>query len=561
VPRLEPLESRTVPYAATGNLWPHPQLITLSFQPDATDLGGQASNLLAAFNSAFGSASAWQVPILQAAQAWAQQANVNFTVVSDNGAPSGTGSYQQGDPNFGDVRIGGFDFRDNSILALAYLPPPVNNYSLAGDITFNTGQVFNVNGLDYDVYTVAVHELGHALGLDESDTSLADMYLYYQGVQSGLYADDIAGVQSIYGARVPDAYSGTTATDISSQIDPHGLTVLLTGLNIATTSTADYYKVTAPAGGTGSLALTVQSTGLSLLAPKVTVYDAGQHRIASATGNGYVGSTLSLNVAVTAGQTYYVRVTGADNSAFGTGAYGMTLNFGSGASPTIPAPNTQTANGSPLSGGGGVAERRGGGDAMAIAPGFEPRTTPGAAEPSAPGTTLPVRPAPGLSAPARAATPQAQAPGSPGAAVAVSPSASAGAAAAEAPPRPAASPVAVLRLLSEDEADAPMPEQQAPAAEWDASCDRAPIPAPEMIGACDACFRAVDEREEPAAGAAPRHDEAGARDETAEASRPAVAAALLVALGLPRDSRPEEADSRSRSLLSRWRLSRRYTSW
>jgi hypothetical protein len=50
---------------------------------------------------------------------------------------------------------------------------------------------------------------------------------------------------------------------------------------------------------------------------------------------------------------------GANTTAFGTGAYGLSLNFGTGDSPTIPLPNTQTANGTPLSGGGGVAEHTG----------------------------------------------------------------------------------------------------------------------------------------------------------------------------------------------------------
>src|SRR5205823_4497165 len=59
---------------------------------------------------------------------------------------------------------------------------------------------------------------------------------------------------------------------------------------------------------------------------------------------------------VVPGQVFYVKVTGADSTAFGTGAYALTLNFGAGSSPTVPLPNTQTANGSPLQGGGGQNE-------------------------------------------------------------------------------------------------------------------------------------------------------------------------------------------------------------
>ncbi len=140
---VESLEKRLTPYSVSGNAWPHSQLVTISFEPDGTSVNGHTSNLFATFNAKFGSAATWQNQFLKAAQQWAQQTNLNFAVIPDSGAASGSGSYQQGDSTFGDIRVGGYSF-GNSTLAQAYLPPSVNNYSIAGDIQFNTGQTFNI---------------------------------------------------------------------------------------------------------------------------------------------------------------------------------------------------------------------------------------------------------------------------------------------------------------------------------------------------------------------------------------------------------------------------------
>src|SRR5262249_43161043 len=106
-PQLEALECRTVPYAVSGGMWPNPQLVTLSFQPDGTNLGGPTSNMFSVFNGWFLKTSNWENPILKAAQTWAEYANINFSVVSDNGTGLGGGLFQQGDPGMGDIRFGG----------------------------------------------------------------------------------------------------------------------------------------------------------------------------------------------------------------------------------------------------------------------------------------------------------------------------------------------------------------------------------------------------------------------------------------------------------------------
>jgi hypothetical protein len=367
---VESLESRVVPYAISGNLWPHPELVTISFVPDGTIVGTNGanyvySNLFAKMNARFGSPAVWQAQILRAAQSWAAQTNINFDIVSDNGTTIGQGAYQQGDPGMGDIRISGYQFTP-SILAMTASPPAANNYSIAGDVQFNTAINWNINAT-YDLFTVAAHEMGHALGLNHSTTNTAVMYASYNGVKSALTSDDVAGVRAIYSSGNPRAGeigandTVATATDLSASIDPGTLTALVTSVDVTSTADVDYYTFVAPSSSASSLTVTVQSAGLSLLTPSVTLYAGdGSTVLASAADAGHLGgNTLTLNYSGTiANQAFYVKVTGADSTAFSTGAYGLTLNMGTGPAPTVPLPSTQTANGSPLHSGGGQPETR-----------------------------------------------------------------------------------------------------------------------------------------------------------------------------------------------------------
>jgi hypothetical protein len=127
-----------MPYATTGNVWPRPERVTLSFMPDGANLGGPGSNLFAKFNAAFGSTTAWQSVVLKAAQVWAQQTNLNFSLVADNGSASGSGNYQQGDAAMGDIRFGGFAFGNSSLLGLGYMPPSLSTPARSSRSTATT---------------------------------------------------------------------------------------------------------------------------------------------------------------------------------------------------------------------------------------------------------------------------------------------------------------------------------------------------------------------------------------------------------------------------------------
>jgi len=68
---------------------------------------------------------------------------------------------------------------------------------IENDIVFNDAQPWSISGADYDVETVALHEMGHVVGLGHSGTGI--MQAYYGGIQRSIDADARAGFYALYG--------------------------------------------------------------------------------------------------------------------------------------------------------------------------------------------------------------------------------------------------------------------------------------------------------------------------------------------------------------------------
>ena len=360
---MEGLEDRMLLYATLGDSWTYPARVTFSFVPDGTNVGGLPSNLFATLNAQAATAT-WELAFLKAASYWSSAAHLNMAMVSDNGADISTSGDQQGDPRFGDIRISMVNEGNNGVLASTFLPPPSNGGTVAGDIVFNSYYTFHLNS-DYDVQTVALHELGHALGLAHSSVAGAAMGPYYSGLIQAPTADDTAGMAAVYGAFPSDTDTNKTsgtATDITSLLNGNHQ-VAISNLSMAGPTDLDWFKVTVPVGTSGTMVVTMQGGGLSMVNPRIAVYNSALKGLAQSFSTTNLGGNASVTInGVTAGQVYYFRATPATAPGL-YGAYALLVNLGNVAQAQV-APPVTTVAAQPDGGGGSLGQLAG--DARAV---------------------------------------------------------------------------------------------------------------------------------------------------------------------------------------------------
>jgi hypothetical protein len=137
------------------------------------------------------------------------------------------------------------------VLAHTFYPAPPNPEPIAGDMHFDDAESWRI-GANVDLFSVSLHELGHALGLGHSDNPNDVMYPYYKIVTT-LGAGDAAAALTLYAAQ--DLPAPTNPPN------PPPLTLTVT-VPPSTTSASAINMSGSASGGSGTIAVT-WSTGFA----------------------------------------------------------------------------------------------------------------------------------------------------------------------------------------------------------------------------------------------------------------------------------------------------------
>ncbi len=154
-----------------------------------------------------------ETAIKQAMAQWAQVAQLTWVQGTNPNASQTVNiffaTYAHGD---------GYPFTGpTGVLAHTFYPAPPNPEPIAGDMHINDSYTWEI-GANMDVFSVALHELGHSLGLGHSDDPSDVMYPYYKIVTT-LNSGDIAAVQTLYATGAAES-APSASTQPSSTSAP-----------------------------------------------------------------------------------------------------------------------------------------------------------------------------------------------------------------------------------------------------------------------------------------------------------------------------------------------------
>ena len=156
---------------------------------------------------------------------WAAYAPLHFVELPDSGPSPSDQSYPPaGSPQ---IRIG---HHPSAVAAHAFFPDAADG--LGGDVHFDSGGAWNLQGGPWNFLEAVAHELGHSLGLEHELDRPAVMNPFYPqqrfaGLGTGfLYPADVEQLRSFYGA------GRGSVTALEPTPEPGSLLLAATGIAI-----------------------------------------------------------------------------------------------------------------------------------------------------------------------------------------------------------------------------------------------------------------------------------------------------------------------------------------
>jgi hypothetical protein len=295
-----------------------------------------------------------QSEILRALNEWAKHAKIAFSAGTTAGAAHSVmvkfASGSHGDSYSFDGRGG--------VVAHTFYPVPVNAEPIAGDIHLDADENWHAGG-DLDIYSVVLHEAGHALGLGHSDKPGDVMYPYYRR-GAVLSANDIGALQTLYGLAGEGPVSSPVTMNppgvpaLSLALDPAASpsanpTIAMTGRMVG--GSAPYVVTWQTDHGAAGRAVTsggqFTSPGVPLVSGEnlitITAFDAAGRTATKTAGVSYLAATSSPPKAGSAPVT--IRVATPSSGIVSTSAASLVVTGTAGGGAGISKVTWQTSNG------------------------------------------------------------------------------------------------------------------------------------------------------------------------------------------------------------------------